>query len=425
MTLLHLTPSQILKAPEPGSNTRVAGRVFQLLRSDAGLTLKLHDASASVSVFSRPAQVSHAANHARPGALKNGDHAIFVGNLVRDITGQFCLEHAQLEQHWPAPFPAENSEFQRTAFGERGPNITRRTQLLREIRMWFERAGFLEVDTPTRVLSPGSDAYVSAFSSEERYLITSPEHHMKRLVAAGFYQIFQLAHCFRRDESGHLHQPEFLMLEWYRAFASQLEVMEDTEAIVVSMIAALRPEKDPSQLKVGALQLDLRRPFERITLREAFAEYAGIADAVELAATDEDHYFQLFVDKVEPQLARHPRPVFLCEFPSTQAALARRKPSDQSVAERFELYLAGVELCNGYSELTDPDEFLQRESEENARKLATGAASYPADPDLLRALQAGFPPTGGNALGVDRLLALALGRQDIRGIVTFPHESDH
>ncbi len=423
MTLSHLTPSQIRKAPEPRSNTRVAGRVFELLKSDTGLTLKLHDASASISVILRDSPVQRAYDTSVPSALKNGDHALFAGELIMDTTGQLCLEHAQLEQHWPAPFPAETSEFQRTAFGERGPNITRRTQLLRELRIWFERAGFLEVDTPTRVLSPGSDAYVSAFSSEERYLITSPEHHMKRLVAAGFYQIFQLAHCFRRDESGHLHQPEFLMLEWYRAFASQLGVMEDTEAIVVSMIAALRPHEDPAQFKVGDLTLDLSRPFERVTLREAFAEYAGIADAVELAATDEGQYFQLFMDKVEPRLARHPRPIFLCEFPSTQAALARRKPSDQSVAERFELYVAGVELCNGYSELTDPDEFLQRESEENARKLATGATSYPADPDLLRALQAGFPPTGGNALGVDRLLALALGRQDIREVVTFAHES--
>lgn len=414
MKRLFYTPSQVSEAECALSTLRIGGRVLDVRQSLQNVSLTLVDAIGSVKVV--------LASSTTTGELpEDGAFALVAGKLATR-GHELVLENALLERTWPAPCPPELSEFWRTRRGSRGRNLRARSHLLKLLRTWFEDAGFLEVDTPSRVNSPGSDAYVNAFASEGKYLITSPEHHMKRLVAAGFYQVFQLAHCFRKDESGERHQPEFLMLEWYRAFASQLEMMDDTEAIVTATVSAFAPHRADraEQLMLGALAIDLRRPFDRLTVGNAFVEFAGVKDAVDLAATDEAQYFQIFVDRVEPRLTELTRPVFLVDFPSTQAALARRNPADERVAERFELYLGGVELCNGYTELTSAEEFLERQSRENDRKRSEGVPSYPTDLALYRALQHGFPPSGGNALGVDRLLALALGEKDIRNVVSFP-----
>jgi lysyl-tRNA synthetase class 2 len=209
------------------------------------------------------------------------------------------------------------------------------------------------------------------------------------------------------------------MLEWYRAFSGVDAVMADTEVIVVRVAEALNRR---AEIRIGDQVCAMVPPFARLTVREAFYEFAAIDDAVDLASTDEDRFFQLFVDTVEPGLARSPHPVFLTEFPLAQGALARPTAHDPTVVERFELFVGGVELCNGYGELTDPDEQRRRFEAEQARRAARGAPVYPVDERFIAALAEGLPPTGGNALGMDRLVALVLGVDRIADVMAFPTE---
>jgi lysyl-tRNA synthetase class 2 len=260
---------------------------------------------------------------------------------------------------------------------------------------------------------------------------------MKRLLSGGVPRCFQIARCFRRGEVGGRHNPEFTMLEWYRAFAGVEEVMADTEAVVRGVAAALgtggalraageryeghsRATGSPEGPTDAVATLD--GPFARLTVGEAFARFAGVPEdeAIAMASRDEDRYFRLLVDAVEPALARIGRPVFLVDFPAPHASLARLKPSDPRVCERFELYVAGVELCNGFGELTDPREQRARLERDQAARAGQGKAVYPIDERFLGALEEGMPPAAGNALGVDRLIALCLGAARIGDVLSFP-----
>lgn len=328
------------------------------------------------------------------------------------------LIDAELRERFPCPTPRGGGEVARFTWEGVGKSLVARAAALAEIRAYFSGQRFLEVETPVRILTPGLDVHVDALRAEGGFLSTSPEFQMKRLLAGGIPRCFQLARCFRKDEHGRLHEPEFCMLEWYRAFAGQEEVMRDTERVVERVVRRLAG-KTRLRLADGRT-LDVRAPFERWTVQRAFEEHADVADAVLLAERDEDRFFQLLVDRVEPALARRPRPVFLCDYPATQASLARRSPSDPRVAERFELYAAGVELSNGFGELTDPTEQRARfEADRRARRRARRPV-YALDEKLLSALAEGMPPAGGNALGVDRLVALALGKASIQEVVAFP-----
>lgn len=315
------------------------------------------------------------------------------------------------------------------------------------VRSYFERHGFLEVHTPFRVAAPGTDVYIDPQPSGEEWLITSPEFHMKRLVAAGYERVFQLARCHRRGEVGLWHQPEFTLLEWYRAGATLAEVQEDTANLVLGLAhlaATSGPLQTPLELDAplkldtrkldtqklsesGALretvpaEITLQAPFAALTVRSAFAQYAGIEDAAFLARTDEDRYFQLFVDCVEPALSTWSTPVFLTEYPLSQAALAQPCPHDPSVAERFELYIAGVELCNGYGELTDPALQRARFEQDQRQRALRGLPALPIDEPFLQALERGMPSSCGNALGFERLLALLLGCP-LSDLFAFPAE---
>ena len=315
-----------------------------------------------------------------------------------------------LERHAGSAQPSgEAARFE----GRRGRTLARRSALLATLRGYFAEQGFLEVDTPLRVRTPGLDAHVDAISAQGGWLVTSPELHMKRLLVAGLPRIYQLAHASRAEEQGPLHEPEFALLEWYRAFADQDAVMRDTEELVRRASALREP---------GARALDLEPPFERLTVREAFRRFAGVADAVDLAAGNESQFFQVLVDQVEPALAALGRPVFLCNYPATQAALARRSPSDPGTAERFELYAGGLELCNGFSELTDPVEQRLRFEQERSRRATAGRPVYEIDERFMSALEEGLPPAGGNALGVDRLLLLISAAERLSDVQSFPSE---
>lgn len=290
--------------------------------------------------------------------------------------------------------------------------LEKRASILRTVRAFFERREFLEVETPLLVPCPGLDLHLDAFETNAvgpvRYLITSPEYQMKRLLAEGYERIFQVAKCFRRGELGSRHNPEFSMLEWYRSHAGVEDVMADTEALVQKVTGG--------EVCLGQRRVRTSGSALRLTVLDAFQQFAGVGpeETLHCAAHDEDRYFRLLVDKVEPAIEAMDQAVFLVDYPASQASLARKKPSDPRVAERFELYVAGVELCNGFGELTDPVEQRSRLRADQEARRDRGLPVYPLDEAFLAALEKGLPPSGGNALGLDRLVALACGTTDIR-----------
>jgi lysyl-tRNA synthetase class 2 len=293
-----------------------------------------------------------------------------------------------------------------------------RARMLSELRGFFDARGFLEVETPLVVPSPGLDVHLDALRVEtrggERFLITSPEYQMKRLLAAGFGPIYQLAKCFRNDELGERHQPEFTMLEWYRPFAGVDEVMRDTEELVAHLALWLHGSL---LLPTAFGAVDVTPPWPRLTVREAFARFAG--KRLDDLLDDEATLFEVLVTEVEPRLARLGA-VMLCDYPISMASLARARPGDPAVAERFEAYVAGLELCNGFGELTAPDEQRARLMRDQAERQQRGLPVYPLDERFLAALEDGMPESGGNALGVDRLVMLLLGAAHIEDVLAVP-----
>ena len=345
--------------------------------------------------------------------LAAGDLAVIEGQY----DGQTLRDALVLERR-ACPEPRGDGDLARFAWQGVGRNLQARARALGAVRDYFAREHFLEVETPLRVPAPGVDLHLDAIPAHGGYLITSPELHMKRLLAAGFPRIFQMARASRRDERGRLHEPEFAMLEWYRAFAGLPQMLSDTEQLL--RLVAERVSGEARLIDPAGRRYELTVPFQRITVREAFKEHAGIADAVDLAHTDEARYFELLVSSVEPGLAREPEPLFLWKYPANQAALARLSAEDPSVAERFELYVGGVELCNGFDELTDPAEQRLRFEQDTQRRAADGRAQYPIDERFMAGLTSGMPRAGGNALGFDRLLMLATGAREIGEVIAFP-----
>ncbi len=326
----------------------------------------------------------------------------------------------------------------------RTPALVARAAILRSVRGYFEAQGFLDVETPARVMSPGQELHLDAIpAGRGRHLITSPEYHMKRLVAGGLPRIVQFCRCFRAEEDGPFHQPEFTMIEWYRAGGTMDELMRDCEAIVEVAARAAGawpkasvPTNRRSQHSAEVLALD--GSFERNTVRELFHDHAGIdlrgdeseADMRALAlragcqvgstAAWDDVFYQIFLDRIEPHLGCR-RPTFVSDWPVPLGALARRKLDDPLKVERFELYAGGLELANAFGELTDPVEQRARFVEEAALRRQRGRAVYPIDEKLLAAL-GHMPPTCGIALGFDRLVMLVVGASSIRDVLAFAHD---
>jgi lysyl-tRNA synthetase class 2 len=325
---------------------------------------------------------------------------------------------------------------------DRRPFLVARASVLREVRAFFDARGFLAVETPKRVACPGLEPHLVAFSvtgEPRRYLPTSPELHLKRLVAAGYQRIYEMGRVFRRGERGRHHLPEFTLLEWYRTGSGLAALMDDCEALLRHLAATVEPPTVP-----GAVCLrdqPLAAPFARVTYRAALRSHAGIDPAEFLSdrevaplrvairrlglhtADDDDRdtlLTRLFVDRVEPHLALT-GPCFVTEFPASQAALARvREDPTWPVAERFELYVGGVELANAFHELTDPVEQRRRFVAWQEVRRGLGGEVYPIDEAFMAALEAGLPPCAGIALGVDRLVMLVAGAPDVASVVAFP-----
>ncbi len=290
-----------------------------------------------------------------------------------------------------------------------------RAAILREIRAFFDSRGFLEVETPSAVPSPGLDLHLDAFevrgSPDARWLITSPEYQMKRLLSGGFERIYQICRCFRRGERGQYHEPQFTMLEWYRAFAGSSEVMRDTEELVAHLARTILGQ---TKVRGPRGEMDLSSPWERLTVEDAFERYAGVR--MNDVLPDEERFFLLLTERIEPRLPSD-RPVFLTEWPASMASLARLLPERPERADRFEAFAAGVELCNGFGELTDPIEQRTRLERDRAERARRGLPVYPLDDRFLAALEEGMPPSGGNALGVDRLVMMLLGASRLDDVI--------
>jgi len=312
-------------------------------------------------------------------------------------------------------------ETERERLGRRRPALEARARVTAALRRWFEGEGFLEVDTPARVRAPGQEVHLDAIPSADRWLITSPEYAMKRLCGAGYDRIVSIGKCWRADERGPHHQPEFTMIEWYRAGAPLERIADDCEAPVRVAAEAAGAAPPPS--------------FTRTTVRELMRAHAGVelagdetpaalAAKARAAGVDagaarawDDLFFQIWLDRVEPRLAVL-GPVFVFDWPAPLGALARRRADDPRLVERFELYAGGLELANAFGELTDAAEQRARFVVESAARRARGKAVYPLDEALLAALPA-MPSTAGVALGFDRLLMLVLGIPAIRDVMAF------
>lgn len=292
--------------------------------------------------------------------------------------------------------------------------LTARASIIQAIRSFFIERGYLEVETPFRIPAPAPESHIDAIPSAEWFLHTSPELCMKRLLAAGYDRIFQICRCWRSGERGSRHVPEFTMLEWYCAGGDYTMLMEECEGLVNHIQARL--ERPPVLMTRGA-KVNLSPPWERITVRGAFERFAGITMEDALAR---DCFDEVMVTEVEPRLGMA-TPTFLMDYPACRSALARLKDSDPTVAERFELYIAGIELANAFSELVDVEEQRQRFEEEEKFRRGQGRAPYPPADKFLAELTA-MPPSAGIALGVDRLVMVLLDAATIDEVVAFTPE---
>jgi elongation factor P--(R)-beta-lysine ligase len=289
-------------------------------------------------------------------------------------------------------------------------HLEERARIVQAIRAFFVERRYLEVETPQRVPAPAPENYIEAVASEGWFLQTSPELCMKRLLAAGYPRLFQICRCWRAGERGGRHLPEFTMLEWYRSGSDYHALMEDCEAL----LGHLLPE---GLLSRGRAAVDLTPPWPRLTVREAFARYGSCSLNEALAG---DRFDEVLALEIEPQLGLG-QPTFLLEYPAELAALARRKPDNPLVAERFELYILGLELANAFSELTDPVEQRRRFEQEEAVRRASGKKPYPSPEKFLHELTA-MPEAAGIALGIDRLVMLLTGAESIDQVVAFTPE---
>lgn len=324
-----------------------------------------------------------------------------------------------------------------------------RHQLTREpvtdaLRRFFKARGFREVETPLFLRCPGMEPHLDAFASRWRsprgrtadgFLATSPEYAMKKLLAAGIGPLFQICKSFRNGEDvSSRHNPEFTILEWYRPDADYRALMDDCEALFRDIAESLQPATLGRTWTYQGKAIDLQTPWERLSVRDAFQRYAGVEfdeleDLVEAAerkgyvvssaTTGEQAYHQIFLTEIEPHLGQV-KPTFLYDYPIEMAALARASAADPSVAERFELYVAGIELANAFSELVDAQEQRRRLLAEREERRQLGKVAYEIDEDFLHALELGMPPSAGIALGVDRLVMFFADTASIQDVLWFP-----
>jgi lysyl-tRNA synthetase class 2 len=303
------------------------------------------------------------------------------------------------------------TENETAAFSNRKPFLLLRARIVQSIRAFFTSRDYLEIETPQLITAPAPETHIESISVGRRYLQTSPELCMKRLVAQGFHRIFQIARCFREGERGDLHLPEFSLLEWYRTGIDYHDLMAECEALFQFLARQLGLG---TRLQCRGSTIDLSDPWQRLTVEEAFEQFAPVSLDQALMNNDFD---RIIVNHVEPHLGMK-TPTFLCDYPATMAALARLKPENPSVAERFEIYVAGIELANGFSELNDAREQRLRFEKELKQRTSMGKRVSPMPENFLKALSK-MPDTAGIALGLDRLVMIFGDAPTIDDVVSF------
>jgi lysyl-tRNA synthetase class 2 len=327
-------------------------------------------------------------------------------------------------------------------FSKKQPYLAGRQAVTRAIRGFFDDQAFAEVDTPILQICPVIDAHIRAFATDQRgvdgavyrtmYLHTSPEFAMKKLMVAGVEKLYQICHVFRNGEESVRHSPEFTMIEWYRAHTDYTAMMADCEGLLRTCARAC----GITHMRFRDFTCDPFADFERLSVQEAFERYADIdlqaylddkdAFRAEIIAktglhtADDDNWDDLFFrvmgEKIEPVLGMG-RPTFLCDYPIAMASLSKPKAADPRFAERFELYVCGIELANAFSELTDAAEQRRRYHVEMEIKERLYGERYPLDEEFIAALEQGMPPSSGIALGVDRLVMLCTHATDINDVL--------
>jgi lysyl-tRNA synthetase class 2 len=290
-------------------------------------------------------------------------------------------------------------------------NLERRAKIFELTRAFFLGNGFVEIDTPVRVPSVAPESEIVPFTSESWFLTTSPELYMKRLLAAGYDKIFQISHCFRKGEQGRYHNPEFTLLEWYRIGADYMQMVSDTEQLVLSIATGL--ETAPV-IHYKNQAIDISPPWPRFTVRDVFIMAAGWDPIAELQPLrfDED-----LITKVIPSFVLE-RPTVLRDYPAALASLARLKPNDPGVAERAEVFIGGLELANAYSELTDMQE-QKRRFEAEMREISPKKRYEATMPSKFLEAMPYLPACGGIALGMDRLVMLFCDADSVAEVIAF------
>jgi len=289
-----------------------------------------------------------------------------------------------------------------------------RARIIQSIRLFFINHDFLEVETPLRIPSLAPEEHIEAIRSEDWFLQTSPELCMKRLVAAGYPRIFQISKCFRAGERGDKHLPEFTMLEWYVAGFDYQQLMDQCEALIFSVARDLGVSEIIRQNK----QINFCPPWEKISVEDAFSKYAPFSLEYALAR---DTFDEILVDYIEPHLGIN-KPSFIYDYPAKLAALAKLNENNHSLSERFELYIGGLEIANGFSELTDALEQRRRFEEALEKRSAKNWTRYPMPEKFLQTLET-MPSCAGIALGIDRLAMILTGATSIDEVVAFTPEN--
>jgi elongation factor P--(R)-beta-lysine ligase len=289
-----------------------------------------------------------------------------------------------------------------------------RAKIIQALRLFFIDRGYLEVETPHRIPAPAPESHIDAIASGTWFLHPSPELCMKRLLAAGYEKIFQICRCWRDGERGSRHVPEFTLLEWYRAGSDYRGLMKECEALLPHVASALGLRQT---LPFREFEIDLTPPWDRLSVEEAFGRYARISMK---EALKQDLFDEAMVRDIEPRLG-HGKPTFLFDYPAERGTLARLKKEDPTVAERFELYVGGLELANAFSELIDAEEQRKRFHLEEAYRRSMGKTPYPVVETFLEELD-DMPPSAGIALGVDRLVMALLDAPSIDEVVAFAPE---
>jgi lysyl-tRNA synthetase class 2 len=292
--------------------------------------------------------------------------------------------------------------------------LQQRARILRGIRQYFIEEGYLEIETPHRIPTPAPESHIDAVPSDTWFLHTSPELCMKRMMSAGFEKIFQICRCWRERERGSLHLPEFTLLEWYRAGTDYNSLMEECGGLIrfVATFIGLG-----QKTIFRGREIDLSGTWERISVKEAFHCYSKTSMA---KALEQNLFDEIMVQEIEPNLGVE-KPTFIYDYPAQRGALARLKKEDPGVAERFELYMGGLELANGFSELVDSEEQRRRFHIENENRQSFGKRIY-SIPDKFLAELDNMPPSAGIALGVDRLVMVFLDIETIDEVVAFTPE---